>query len=195
MSSQWASIGRFMLLGRISKHAQFTYKKYPIFLCNWQSCIASVILSKIFRTLFFFKAKATQIIYIMMLLQEWVKCILLFKDIISIGISVPITMYYNVLKILQFVSIVGDSQRVEMPRKTMEAIKGQMVVLEAWYTPTSAIEKNTVIWNFMADDSKQVSDKSWQQKYTDFSMWLLLQQCLQCFVYFCCSHRCAWVSK
>lgn len=74
---------------------------------------------------------------------------------------------------LQFASIVGDSQRVEMPRKDVEVIKGQMVVLEAWYTPTSVIEKNTVIWNFdskhLASDYKQVSDKCWQQKYTDFS--------------------------
>ncbi|XP_047676747.1 endothelial cell-selective adhesion molecule isoform X2 [Tachysurus fulvidraco] len=43
-----------------------------------------------------------------------------------------------------------------MPKKDVEAIKGQMVVLEAWYTPTSIIEKNTVIWNFMASDSKQI---------------------------------------
>ncbi|XP_053502556.1 endothelial cell-selective adhesion molecule isoform X3 [Ictalurus furcatus] len=43
-----------------------------------------------------------------------------------------------------------------MPRKDMEAIKGQTVVLEAWYTPTSVIKKNTVIWNFMASDSKQI---------------------------------------
>lgn len=50
----------------------------------------------------------------------------------------------------------GDLQKVEMPRKDMEVIKGQMVVLEAWYTPTSLIEKNTVIWNFMANDSKQI---------------------------------------
>ncbi|TRZ01542.1 hypothetical protein DNTS_018953, partial [Danionella cerebrum] len=49
-----------------------------------------------------------------------------------------------------------DSQRVEMPRKDMEVTMGQMVLLEAWYTPTSAIEKNTIIWSFMANDSKQV---------------------------------------
>lgn len=54
-------------------------------------------------------------------------------------------------------SLVGDLQRVEIPRKDMEVIKGQMVVLEAWYTPTSLIEKNTVIWQFMTNDSKQVS--------------------------------------
>ncbi|XP_035389818.1 endothelial cell-selective adhesion molecule isoform X1 [Electrophorus electricus] len=50
----------------------------------------------------------------------------------------------------------ADSQRVEMPKKDLEVIKGQMVVLEAWYTPTSAIEKNIIIWNFMANDSKQI---------------------------------------
>ncbi|XP_016374408.1 endothelial cell-selective adhesion molecule-like isoform X1 [Sinocyclocheilus rhinocerous] len=50
----------------------------------------------------------------------------------------------------------GDSQRVEMPRRDMEVIMGQMVVLEAWYTPTTSIEKNAVIWTFMANHSKQV---------------------------------------
>ncbi|XP_053362908.1 endothelial cell-selective adhesion molecule-like isoform X2 [Clarias gariepinus] len=50
----------------------------------------------------------------------------------------------------------GDSQRVEMPKKDIEAIKGQMVVLEAWYTPTSVIEKNTVIWNFKAREYKNI---------------------------------------
>ncbi|KAA0701912.1 Endothelial cell-selective adhesion molecule [Triplophysa tibetana] len=43
-----------------------------------------------------------------------------------------------------------------MPRKDMEGIVGQMVVLEAWYTPTSALEKNTVIWTFMANNTKQI---------------------------------------
>ncbi|KAG7471335.1 hypothetical protein MATL_G00123530 [Megalops atlanticus] len=50
----------------------------------------------------------------------------------------------------------GDSQRVEIPRKDIEVIEGQMVVLQAWYSPTSNIETNSVIWNFMANDSKQV---------------------------------------
>ncbi|XP_076833534.1 endothelial cell-selective adhesion molecule [Brachyhypopomus gauderio] len=50
----------------------------------------------------------------------------------------------------------ADSLRVEMPKKDLEVIRGQVVFLEAWYTPTSAIEKNTVIWNFMANDSKQI---------------------------------------
>ncbi|KAJ8366211.1 hypothetical protein AAFF_G00365380, partial [Aldrovandia affinis] len=49
-----------------------------------------------------------------------------------------------------------DSERVEIPRKDMEVVEGQTVVLQAWYTPTSDIEKNTIIWNFMAEDSKQV---------------------------------------
>ncbi|CAM4552383.1 unnamed protein product [Leuciscus chuanchicus] len=50
----------------------------------------------------------------------------------------------------------GDSQQVEVPRKDMEVIMGQMVVLEAWYTPTTSIEKNTIIWTFWGNDSKQV---------------------------------------
>ncbi|KAG1967237.1 immunoglobulin superfamily [Pimephales promelas] len=50
----------------------------------------------------------------------------------------------------------GDSQQVEVPRKEVEVIMGQMVVLEAWYTPTTSIEKNTIIWTFWGNDSKQV---------------------------------------
>uniref|UniRef100_A0A4W5QVN2 Endothelial cell adhesion molecule b n=1 Tax=Hucho hucho TaxID=62062 RepID=A0A4W5QVN2_9TELE len=49
-----------------------------------------------------------------------------------------------------------DSQQVEMPMREMEVVKGQMVVLQAWYSPTSDIGRNSVIWNFMANDSKQV---------------------------------------
>ncbi|XP_031440099.1 immunoglobulin superfamily member 11 isoform X2 [Clupea harengus] len=49
-----------------------------------------------------------------------------------------------------------DSQRVEMPRKEMEVTQGQVAVLQAWYSPTSSIQRNTVIWNFMANDSKQI---------------------------------------
>lgn len=52
----------------------------------------------------------------------------------------------------------GDSQRVEIPRRDMEVVKGQMAVLQAWYSPNSDIHKNTVIWNFMANESKQVSE-------------------------------------
>ncbi|KAG5268350.1 hypothetical protein AALO_G00211630 [Alosa alosa] len=50
----------------------------------------------------------------------------------------------------------GDSQRVEMPRRELEVTRGQMVLLQAWYSPTSSIDRNSVIWNFMANDSKQI---------------------------------------
>ncbi|XP_062377286.1 endothelial cell-selective adhesion molecule [Sardina pilchardus] len=50
----------------------------------------------------------------------------------------------------------GDSQRVEMPRRELEVTRGQMVLLQAWYSPTSSIDRNAVIWNFMANDSKQI---------------------------------------
>ncbi|XP_010890537.2 endothelial cell-selective adhesion molecule isoform X2 [Esox lucius] len=50
----------------------------------------------------------------------------------------------------------GDSQRVEIPRREMEVVKGQMVVLQAWYSPTSDISRNSIIWNFMANESKLV---------------------------------------
>ncbi|XP_053729149.1 endothelial cell-selective adhesion molecule isoform X1 [Synchiropus splendidus] len=50
----------------------------------------------------------------------------------------------------------GDTQKVEIPRTEMEVVKGQMVVLQAWYSPLSDISKNSVIWHFTGNDSKQV---------------------------------------
>lgn len=50
----------------------------------------------------------------------------------------------------------GDAQKVEMPSKEMEVVRGQMVVLQAWYSPSSDISKNTVIWHFTGNESKQV---------------------------------------
>ncbi|KAM9734069.1 endothelial cell-selective adhesion molecule isoform 2-T2 [Menidia menidia] len=49
-----------------------------------------------------------------------------------------------------------DTQKVEMPSKEMEVVRGQMVVLQAWYSPNSDISHNTVIWHFTGNDSKQV---------------------------------------
>ncbi|XP_023258068.1 endothelial cell-selective adhesion molecule-like isoform X2 [Seriola lalandi dorsalis] len=50
----------------------------------------------------------------------------------------------------------GDTQKVEIPRGEMEAVKGQMVVLHAWYSPSSDISRNSVVWNFMGNKSTQV---------------------------------------
>ncbi|XP_057694457.1 endothelial cell-selective adhesion molecule isoform X2 [Corythoichthys intestinalis] len=50
----------------------------------------------------------------------------------------------------------GDSNKVEIPREEMEVVKGQMVVLHAWYSPGSDISKNTVVWHFTGNESKQV---------------------------------------
>ncbi|XP_071392443.1 endothelial cell-selective adhesion molecule [Centroberyx affinis] len=49
-----------------------------------------------------------------------------------------------------------DTQRVEIPRGEMEVVRGQMVVLQAWYSPNSDIAKNSVIWQFVGNESKQV---------------------------------------
>ncbi|XP_071351879.1 endothelial cell-selective adhesion molecule [Trachinotus anak] len=50
----------------------------------------------------------------------------------------------------------GDTQKVEIPRGEMEVVKGQMVVLHAWYSPSSDISRNSVVWNFMGNKSTQV---------------------------------------
>ncbi|XP_010892308.2 endothelial cell adhesion molecule a [Esox lucius] len=45
---------------------------------------------------------------------------------------------------------------VHIPVKSMEVIKGQKVVLPAWYTSSSSVSKNTVIWSFMANNTKLI---------------------------------------
>ncbi|KAM6987260.1 endothelial cell-selective adhesion molecule isoform 3-T3 [Tautogolabrus adspersus] len=50
----------------------------------------------------------------------------------------------------------GDTTKVEIPRGELEVVKGQMVVLHAWYTPYSDITKNTVVWHFTGNESKPV---------------------------------------
>ncbi|XP_069569090.1 endothelial cell-selective adhesion molecule [Brachyistius frenatus] len=50
----------------------------------------------------------------------------------------------------------GDTEKVEIPRKEMEVVKGQMAMLHAWYSPSSDISKNAVIWHFSGNESKQV---------------------------------------
>nr|QVG60685.1 ECSAM-like 1 protein [Scophthalmus maximus] len=49
-----------------------------------------------------------------------------------------------------------DSHKVEIPRKEIEVVKGEMVVLHAWYSPKSDISRNSVIWNFIGNKSGQV---------------------------------------
>lgn len=54
------------------------------------------------------------------------------------------------------VVIPGDTKEVEIPIGEMEVVKGQMVVLHAWYSPNSDISKNSVVWLFTGKKSKQV---------------------------------------
>ncbi|CAB1417620.1 unnamed protein product [Pleuronectes platessa] len=50
----------------------------------------------------------------------------------------------------------GDTHKVEIPRAELEVVKGEMVVLQAWYSPNSDISRNSVIWQFMGNKSRQV---------------------------------------
>lgn len=50
----------------------------------------------------------------------------------------------------------GDTQVVEIPRREMEVVKGQIAVLQAWYSPGSDISKNSVTWQFYVNGSKPV---------------------------------------
>ncbi|KAL2085507.1 hypothetical protein ACEWY4_018827 [Coilia grayii] len=71
---------------------------------------------------------------------------------------------WDQLVLLQMVSGLGsgdympcDTQHVEMPRKELEVTQGQTVVLQAWYSPTTTIDRNTVSWSFNANDTRQVT--------------------------------------
>ncbi|TWW77069.1 Endothelial cell-selective adhesion molecule [Takifugu flavidus] len=50
----------------------------------------------------------------------------------------------------------SDTQGVEIPRREMEVVKGQVAVLHAWYSPSSDISKNSVTWQFNTNGSKPV---------------------------------------
>ncbi|XP_034722501.1 endothelial cell-selective adhesion molecule isoform X2 [Etheostoma cragini] len=50
----------------------------------------------------------------------------------------------------------GDTRKLEIPKGEMEAVRGQMVVLHAWYSPNSDISKNPVVWHFTGKETKQV---------------------------------------
>uniref|UniRef100_A0A8C6STH8 Endothelial cell adhesion molecule b n=1 Tax=Neogobius melanostomus TaxID=47308 RepID=A0A8C6STH8_9GOBI len=47
-----------------------------------------------------------------------------------------------------FNCVSGDTHGVEIPSRTIEAVKGQKVTLQAWYSPSSDISKNVVLWTF-----------------------------------------------
>lgn len=64
-------------------------------------------------------------------------------------------------KRLSSVASPGDTHAVEIPRKEMEVVKGQMVVLHAWYSPNSDISQNIVTWQFVGNGSKPV--RSWKK--------------------------------
>ncbi|XP_068601863.1 endothelial cell-selective adhesion molecule, partial [Brachionichthys hirsutus] len=49
-----------------------------------------------------------------------------------------------------------DAQTVEIPRGEMEVVRGQKVVLQAWYSPNSDISKNSLTWQFVGNRSKPV---------------------------------------
>ncbi|KAG7243171.1 hypothetical protein INR49_016546 [Caranx melampygus] len=65
-------------------------------------------------------------------------------------------LVYALTFVLIHLEIASDTQKVEIPRGELEAVKGQMVVLHAWYSPSSDISRNSVVWNFMGNKSTQV---------------------------------------
>ncbi|XP_041742288.1 endothelial cell-selective adhesion molecule-like isoform X2 [Coregonus clupeaformis] len=50
----------------------------------------------------------------------------------------------------------GVLAQIQMPQRTMEVIEGQKVVLQAWYSPSSSTGKNTVLWNFVANNTQLI---------------------------------------
>lgn len=145
-------------------HALYAYKTLCAMDC-WKRCLISPY--SFFSTWFL---GSTGVLKFFVCVFGWIRnfaCrIIIFCQMYNLMISpksqalspnLPSEVQDNCLNTGCFSAVTGDSQRVEMPRKDMEVIMGQMVVLEAWYTPTTSIEKNAVIWTFMANHSKQVS--------------------------------------
>ncbi|KAK6317293.1 hypothetical protein J4Q44_G00126930 [Coregonus suidteri] len=52
-----------------------------------------------------------------------------------------------------YFTIFGVLAQIQTPQRIMEVIEGQKVVLQAWYSPSFSISKNTVLWNFVANNS------------------------------------------
>uniref|UniRef100_A0A8C7CLP4 Endothelial cell adhesion molecule a n=1 Tax=Oncorhynchus kisutch TaxID=8019 RepID=A0A8C7CLP4_ONCKI len=55
-----------------------------------------------------------------------------------------------------FLFFTGVLAQIQMPQRTMEVIEGQKVVLQAWYSPSSITGKNTVLWNFVANNTQLI---------------------------------------
>ncbi|XP_008307677.1 endothelial cell-selective adhesion molecule-like isoform X1 [Cynoglossus semilaevis] len=50
----------------------------------------------------------------------------------------------------------GEGQRVELSSAEVEVVKGDMVVFQAWYSPNSDFSKNSVVWQWTGNKTKQV---------------------------------------
>lgn len=55
-----------------------------------------------------------------------------------------------------FLFFTGVLAQIQMPQRTMEVIEGQKVVLQAWYSTSSLTVKNTVLWNFVANNTQLI---------------------------------------
>lgn len=58
--------------------------------------------------------------------------------------------------LLSFTFFTGVLAQIQMPQRTMEVIEGQKVVLQAWYSTSSLTVKNTVLWNFVANNTQLI---------------------------------------
>ncbi|XP_076002644.1 endothelial cell-selective adhesion molecule [Genypterus blacodes] len=52
----------------------------------------------------------------------------------------------------------GDTQKVEIPKKEVESISGQTALLQGWYSPSSDISRNSVVWHFTANQGTQTRE-------------------------------------
>nr|XP_046181615.1 endothelial cell-selective adhesion molecule-like isoform X1 [Oncorhynchus gorbuscha] len=50
----------------------------------------------------------------------------------------------------------GVLAQIQMPQSIMKVIEGQKVVLQAWYSTSYSIGKNTILWNFVANNSQLI---------------------------------------
>ncbi|KAM3868875.1 endothelial cell adhesion molecule a [Diretmus argenteus] len=64
----------------------------------------------------------------------------------------------SLLSLTFLLGLSGVLAEIQMPQTSMEVIKGQMVVLKAWYTQPPGTNKNsnTILWNFVSNNTKLI---------------------------------------
>ncbi|XP_062309898.1 endothelial cell adhesion molecule a [Osmerus eperlanus] len=62
----------------------------------------------------------------------------------------------TLLSLTLLFAFTGVLAELQMPQASVEVTQGRKVVLQAWYSPNTNMERNIIIWNYVANDSKLI---------------------------------------